>query len=121
MGVYHKIWKRAVMVRTGGKVDWARWILIVLLVASALYAAWKWGEWQRAGATGAAYAARITCSCRYIGGRDAKSCARDVRDDAWMASISEETEQKAVRASVPLLGSARAVFRPGYGCVMDQG
>lgn len=108
------------MVRTGGKVDWARWVLIAMLAAFALYAAWKWGEWQRAGETGAAYAARITCSCRYIGGRDGASCARDVRDDAWMASVSEEPEQKAVRASVPLLGSARAVFRPGYGCLLEQ-
>ena len=109
------------MVRSEGKVDWARWILIAMLSAFALYATWKWSQWQRAGATGAAYAARITCSCRYIGGRDAKSCAHDIRDDAWMASVTEVPEEKAVRASVPLLGSARAVFRPGYGCVMEQG
>lgn len=119
MGVYHKIWKRAVMVRTGGRVDWARWVLIALLAAFALYAAWKWGEWQRAGAAGAAYAVRITCSCRYIGGRDAESCARDISDDAGLAFVTELPEEKAIRASVPLLGSARAVFRPGFGCLMD--
>lgn len=108
------------MVRTEGRVDWARWALIAMLGAFALYGAWKWSEWQRAGETGAAYAARITCSCRYIGGRDAKSCARDILDDAGLAFVAEEPEQKAVRASIPLLGSARAVFRPGYGCVLDQ-
>ena len=107
------------MVLTSGNVGLARWILIALLAALAVYAWWNWGTWQRAGATGAAYAARITCSCRYIGGRDAKSCANDIRDDAWMASVSEVPEEKAVHASVPLLGSARAVFRPGYGCVME--
>ena len=119
MGVYHKILKRAVMVRTGGRVDWVRWVFIAPLVAFALYAVWKWGEWQRAGATGAAYAARITCSCRYIGGRDAESCARDIRDDAGLALVTDLPEEKAVRASIPLLGSARARFRPGYGCLVE--
>lgn len=104
---------------TSGRVDWARWLLVALLLGFVGYGAWHWSEWRRAGETGAAYAARITCSCRYVGGRDAKSCAQDVRDDAWMASVNDMPEEKAVRASVPLLGSARAVFRPGFGCLLD--
>lgn len=107
------------MVRGEKQLDWARWVLIVLSGAMVAYGAWHWGEWRRAGAAGAAYAARITCSCRYVGGRDAKSCARDIREDAWLAFVSDLPEEKAVQASVPLLGSARAVFRPDYGCLME--
>ena len=99
--------------------DWAKWILGAMLCLLALFGWWKWADWQSAGAAGAAYAARITCSCRYIGGRDAKSCTRDIREDAWAVSVQDEPEEKAVRASVPLLGSARAVYRPGYGCMME--
>ena len=108
------------MVRTGDKVDWARLILIATLLALAAYAAWKWSAWQRAGLAGAAYAARIVCSCRYIGGRDAESCARDIRDDARLAFVTELPQERAVRASIPLLGSAKARFRPDFGCVMEQ-
>ncbi|MCH4152645.1 MAG: hypothetical protein LKF30_11975 [Sphingobium sp.] len=108
------------MVRSEKKNDWARWLLGALLIGLLAYGWWHWSDWRRAGETGASYAARLTCSCRYIGGRDAKSCARDIRDDAWMASVNEEPEEKAVRASVPLLGSARAVFRPGYGCLIES-
>lgn len=107
------------MVRSEKRFDWARWILIVLSAVMVIYGWWHWGQWQRAGAAGAAYAARITCSCRYIGGRDAKSCASDISEDAWLAFVNDLPEEKAVQASVPLLGSARAAFRPGYGCVME--
>lgn len=105
---------------TDGRVDWARWVLVALLLGFVAYGAWHWAEWRRAGETGAAYAARITCSCRYVGGRDAKSCAQDIRADAWMASVRDMPEEKAVRASVPLLGSVRAVFRPRYGCLLEK-
>lgn len=108
------------MLHTEMKIDWARGLLVALLLGFLGYGAWHWSAWQRAGETGAAYAARITCSCRYVGGRDAKSCAQDISADAWMASVSEVPEEKAVRASVPLLGSARAVFRPGFGCLLEK-
>lgn len=97
----------------------AKWGATALLGALALLAVWKWPEWQAQAHAGSAYAARITCSCRFIEGRSMESCARDIADDAGFVRVREEAEARAVLASVPLLGSARARLKPGFGCLME--
>lgn len=97
----------------------AKWGATALLGALALLAVWKWPEWQAQARAGSAYAARITCSCRFIEGRSTESCARDIADDAGMVRVNENAEERAVWASVPLLASARARLKPGFGCLME--
>lgn len=97
----------------------AKWAAAALFGALVLLAVWKWPEWQAQARAGSAYAARITCSCRFIEGRSSESCARDIADDAGMVRVREDAEERAVMASVPLLGSAKARLRPGFGCLME--
>ena len=97
----------------------AKWGTAALFGALVLLAVWKWPHWQAQAQAGSAYAARITCSCRFIEGRSAESCARDIADDAGMVRVSENADERAVSASVPLLGSAKARMKPGFGCLME--
>ena len=101
------------------RIGIAKWAVVALLGATVLLAVWKWSEWRAAAAAGSAYAARITCSCRYVEGRSADSCAGDVADDAGLVFISEKPEEKEIVGRVPLLARAAAKFRPGYGCLMQ--
>lgn len=96
-----------------------RWIVLaVLLVIAAALAA---GAWSNRGqiayaqiATG--YAAKQTCSCRFVSGRTLDSCVGDFPADAREA-LSVREDGKRVRASI-LFGaiSAEAVFEDEFGC-----
>lgn len=97
----------------------AKWVAAALLGVAVTLSVWKWSEWREAAAAGSAYAARITCSCRYVEGRSAESCAEDVAHDAGLVFITEKPEEKEIVGRVPLLGRASARFRPGYGCLMQ--
>jgi hypothetical protein len=96
-----------------------KWGGLVAVMALGLFVAWRWPQWQARAHAGSAYAARITCSCRYIEGRTAQSCARDVAGDAALISIADDTDTQRVTGSVFLLGRASARFRPGFGCLME--
>jgi len=91
----------------------------LLLIAGVALAIWRWPQWRASGEAGSAYAARITCSCRYVEGRSAESCARDNKEDASLVSITEIPEEKAIVGTVPLLGTAKAIYKAGYGCLMQ--
>lgn len=91
----------------------------LLCVLALIGIVWKWNDWRAAAQAGSAYAARITCSCRYVEGRSADSCAMDVADDAGMVSISEVPEEKAITGSVPLMARRTARYKAGYGCLME--
>lgn len=94
------------------------WLMGGLLAAGL--AAWLWGDAARERAVAAAaYGARTACSCRYIGGRDLESCARDFVPGMEAVFLSEDEEARAVTATVPLVASDTARFRQGYGCVLD--
>ncbi len=67
---------------------------------------------------GTAYGARVACSCHYIGGRDLTDCRKDFEPGMEVISLSLDEEKKRVTASVPLIASATAEFREGWGCVM---
>lgn len=93
---------------------------LAVLAAVILLTIWKWSDWRATGQAGSAYAARITCSCRYIQGRSAQSCAQDVAIDAGSVTIEADDKAKRISGHVPMLGSASAVYRPGFGCLMEQ-
>lgn len=67
---------------------------------------------------GTAYGARVACSCHYIGGRELQDCEKDFEPGMEVIGLSLDDEKKRVTASVPLIESATAEFREGWGCVM---
>ncbi len=92
---------------------------IVLGAALLGFVVWKWSGWRARAQIGAGYGARMTCSCRYVEGRDARSCAQDSEPGMWIVAIADAPGEKAVRASVPLMAKRTARYRPGWGCLLD--
>ena len=68
---------------------------------------------------GTAYGARTACSCRYVAGREIGDCKKDFEPGMALVFLSDDEEAKAVTARVPLLASATARYREGFGCVLD--
>jgi hypothetical protein len=102
----------------GKRTLWPRALLAVLLLGGAL--AWFYREPIAGKAeAGAAFGARTACSCRYVAGRDLKSCEKDFEPGMALVSLSDDAEDKAVTARVPLLSSATARYREGFGCVLE--
>ena len=67
---------------------------------------------------GTSYGARVACSCHYVGGRDIEDCEKDFEPGMELIGLSVDEEKKRVTASVPLIETATAEFREGWGCVM---
>lgn len=90
---------------------------LVIVVAAALWLVWNWNSIKGQARVGAAYGAHITCSCRYIEGRDLASCETDKEAGMEIVSLSDDPENKRVFASVPFLAEAVAERRGAFGCV----
>ena len=103
--------------RRGGR--WWAWALA--LVAAVLVGLFAWYRAPIAGytETSVAYAARVGCSCRFVGGRSLEDCEKDRLEGMELVGLSEDAEAKSVTASFPLLASDTASYREGYGCVLD--
>ncbi|WP_373489009.1 hypothetical protein [Blastomonas sp.] len=101
--------------RSGGKLKWVLLVLAVLIVAGLVYA---WPMMRAYSQTGAAYSARVVCSCRYIGGRDLTDCLKDLEPGMEIVSVAEADGSKRINASVPLMANESAELREGYGCVL---
>ena len=86
---------------------WIGAALIVLMLLGLL--AWNWTS----------LSARIGCSCRYVEGRAMGSCADDKEPGMALVTLTDVPDQRAVRASVPLLAARTARFKPGWGCLLD--
>lgn len=94
------------------------WRVLLALVALAIAAAiaFGWTPVHRYARVGAAYGARVACSCRYLGGRSLGDCHKDMeRAVAWV-SLSEDPATQSVTASYPLLAQETATYRQGWGC-----
>jgi hypothetical protein len=66
---------------------------------------------------GTAYAAHVNCSCRYIEGRNMKSCGTDAEAGMAFVSVSDDPEHQRVTASVPFLAKSVAERRGDFGCI----
>lgn len=97
------------------------WIYAIALVAvaAALLVAWNWGAMRAKAAVGVAFGARVACSCRYVEGRSMDSCKGDKEPGMALVRMTDDPESREVRASVPLLASRTARYRPGWGCLLD--
>ncbi|BBF68970.1 hypothetical protein [Sphingomonas bisphenolicum] len=91
----------------------------LLLLALLALVAWQWTTLSARARLGAAYGARIGCSCRYVEGRAMGSCEADKEPGMGLVRLEDLPDQRAVEASVPLLASRTARFRPGWGCLLD--
>ena len=97
---------------------WPRALLTLVVLAGAA------GWYYRApivgyATTGAAFGARTACSCRYVAGRPIGDCAKDFEPGMEVVFLSDDPETKSVTARVPLLASATAHYREGYGCLLE--
>jgi hypothetical protein len=95
----------------------AKLAAIAVLLLAALWLVWNWNSIKGQARVGAAYGAHITCSCRYIQGRDMASCETDKEAGMEMVSLSDDPENKRVTASVLFLAEAVAERRGAFGCV----
>lgn len=68
---------------------------------------------------GAAYGARVACSCRYVGGRELADCAKDLEAGMELVRLSEDTKNKSVTGTFPLLASHTATYHEGPGCQLE--
>lgn len=96
-----------------------RWIWVGVLAAILLggaSAAWAMRDQVAYARIATGYAAKQTCSCLYVSGRELDSCMADFPEDA-RGQISIAQSGDNVSASV-LFGaiSAEARFEPEYGC-----
>lgn len=98
-----------------------RTIYLIAVAAMLLLVLGGWAAFALRGraAVGAAYGARMTCSCRYVEGRAMGSCQDDKEPGMAMVRLNDLPDAKAVEASVPLLARRTARFKPGWGCLLD--
>ena len=99
----------------------SRWKLgfSLIAIAAIVYALWQLPTWKQQAEVGAAYGARMGCSCRFIQARDLPSCSSDFEPGMGMVSLSEVEGEQAVTASVPLLASRTARLSSTTGCLLD--
>ena len=97
---------------------WPQLTLGVVLLAAG--AAWFYRA-PIAGYTsvGTAYGARTACSCRYVAGRPIGDCEKDFEPGMEVVFLSDDPATKSVTARVPLIASASARYRDGFGCVLE--
>jgi hypothetical protein len=94
----------------------ALWLGLVLI---AVLIAWFWSPLHAFARTGAAYGARVACSCRFVGGRELSDCRKDFEPGMELVMLSEDDAAKSVTARYPLVASQTATYRPGFGCQLE--
>lgn len=94
----------------------ALWLGLAMVVGLLI---WFWGPLNAYARTGAAFGARVACSCRFVGGRDLSDCKKDFEPGMELVMLSEDAAAKSVTATFPLLASEKASYRPGFGCQLE--
>lgn len=92
--------------------------LLGIIALALLWIAFNFSSLKGQAKLGTAYSAHVVCSCRYIAGRDMKSCLSDLEPGTEIVSLTDDPTHKRVRASVPLLASAAAERRDKFGCIV---
>jgi hypothetical protein len=92
-------------------------VIAVIVLFAALWLLWNWNSIKGQARVGVAYGAHVTCSCRFIEGRDMASCETDKEKGMEMVRFSDDPENKRVYASIPFLAEAVAERRGTFGCI----
>lgn len=111
--------KQAQKAASRRRFGWPKILLILLVLVAGLLLYLRETMMEQAFA-GAAYGARIACSCRHVGGRSLDDCRKDFEPGMALVRLSEDEAAKSVTASVPLLASQSAIFREGRGCLLER-
>ncbi len=77
--------------------------------------AWFWGPLTAQARAGAAYGARIGCSCHFVAGRPLDQCSDDFMPGMSMVMLSGDDEDKSVTARVFPIASETVRYREGEG------
>ncbi|MGH6787864.1 MAG: hypothetical protein ACREBO_13625 [Novosphingobium sp.] len=94
----------------------------IWLIAAAIVAVLVALFWQPVAGyakVGAAYGARVACSCRFVAGRGLEDCEKDFEPGMELISLSEDAEAKSVTARFALVHAETATYREGEGCVLE--
>ncbi len=92
------------------------WLALVVLALAAIFGK-RIGEYAE---TGAAYGARIGCSCHYVGGRSLSDCRDDFEPGMELVTLSADADDRSVTARFAFLASDTATFTEGAGCVLAR-
>ncbi len=104
--------------QSGRSRRWRRFLLVVLVLLAGLLA-WYWRPLNAFAMTGAAYGARVACSCHYVGGRSLSDCRKDFEPGMELVTLSADAEAKSVTARFPLLATQTGTYREGEGCRLE--
>jgi hypothetical protein len=99
---------------------WARRTALALAILVITSIAWFRQPLGEYAVTGAAYGARVGCSCRFVEGRTLADCRKDFGPDMALVRLSEDAEKKSVTAGIPLMTHQTATFHEGEGCLLEK-
>lgn len=103
----------------GRKSRWPLRLFLLALALTGIGLGWFWQPLNSFAVTGASYAARVGCSCRFVGGRDLSDCRKDFESGMELVTLSEDTEARSVTARFSLIATQTATYREGAGCVLQ--
>nr|WP_246438965.1 hypothetical protein [Novosphingobium piscinae] len=69
---------------------------------------------------GAAYGARVACSCHYVAGRPLGDCREDFEPGMGLVTLSADEAARRVTARFALVLRQSATYREGWGCQLDR-
>ncbi|OYW14936.1 MAG: hypothetical protein B7Y82_04305 [Sphingomonadales bacterium 32-65-25] len=102
---------------------WRRWLiwapLLLLCLAAGGWLGLKYSTTGRQAALATGYIAQVTCSCRFVSGRDMASCDTDREPGTEIVKVEEDSANRTISAKVPLLSKRISRFDPEYGCTLD--
>ena len=94
-------------------------LALLLIVGIAAFAIFALPSYRAQARIGVGFAARVACSCRYVGGRTLSDCHKDFEPGMEPVTLTDDPAKKAVTAHYPLLASATAHFEESWGCRLD--
>lgn len=108
----------------GKPARWLRNLLLLALLAMVLLLGFSWSGLREQALIGSAYSAREACSCRFVSGQDLGTCkgliaVAGLGRTGSLIWLSDDAGARTVKASVPLLASQTATFRPDRGCQLE--
>lgn len=95
-----------------------RLFTLVTLVTLAVLAL-GWGRINAYAEAGAAYGARVACSCRFVAGRELSQCRDDFLSGMGLVFLSENAAEQSVTARLVPLASETARYYGTQGCMLD--
>ena len=94
------------------------WLWLAALIVLGLLG-WYWTAITGYARTGAAFGARVGCSCRQVAGRELADCRKDFEPGMEWVVLSENPKEHSVTARFPLLAVETAKYGKGPGCVLQ--